>query len=134
MAEILLNCPKCGNKTTVRIGQVETSANLAWFRSWNCNNCGFTAEESGDEAPDDIREKLIEEGGTWILIIEKSLKKSSNLKLLKKALGLTIQDISRLQKDDSGKIIYGTKREIEFYQKQCREQGLELSMQLGDSH
>lgn len=126
MVNLLLPCPNCNNQANVRLGQVGRKGGLAWFRSWSCDNCGFRLEENGDEIPDEIREILINEEGSWALIIEETSKGASAFKILKDVMGLSLQDVAKLRKDESGCAFTGTKVEVDFYKRQCGNLGLEL--------
>lgn len=124
----LLPCPDCNKQANVKLGQVGRRDSLAWFRSWNCKNCGFNLEEGGDEIPNEFREILITEEGSWALIISEALKGASAFKTLKDVIGLSLQDVAKLRKDESGCVYIGTKAEADFYQRQCGQMGLELSV------
>ncbi|WP_152428710.1 hypothetical protein [Vibrio azureus] len=126
MADLLLSCPDCSKQACVKLGQVDRRNNLAWFRSWNCENCGLRIEEDGDETPNKIREILINEEGAWALILSEVSKKASAFKILRDVIGLSLQDVARLRKDKSGCVFIGTKEEVNFYQRKCGELGLEL--------
>lgn len=128
MADLLLPCPDCNKPACVKLGQVGRRESLAWFRSWNCKNCGFKLEENGDETPDEIREVLIKEDGIWTLAISESSKGAPAFKILKDVIGLSMHDIAKLRNDSSGCVFKGTKVEVEFYQGKCEELGLELSV------
>jgi hypothetical protein len=126
MVNIMLSCPDCNKLANINVGQIARRDCLVWFRSWNCENCGFSLEEGGEDTPEDIRKIMMCEEGSWVLTISEMSKGVSAYKILKEVLALSLQDVAKLRKDQSGCVYTGTKAEVNFYQRQCVELGLEL--------
>jgi len=119
-------CPECNSDADVKCGQTERPDEILWYRSWSCSSCGFQLEEDGDETPEEIREILIATDKGWLLTISESSRSASSFKVLKGVIGLSLKDISKIRKDIDGVILKGTKIEVSFYLRKCREQGLVL--------
>jgi ribosomal protein L7/L12 len=80
--------------------------------------------------PNEIRQKIIDEEGEWELIIDpaKLKNKAEALKVLRQALNLSIEEISKLFKNMPN-IISGTKIEIQWLRQLLSNKGIESSIE-----
>jgi len=127
VVNLVQTCPECSSDIDVKCGQNERPDEVLWYRSWSCSNCGFQLEEDGDETPEEIRAILIEAEKNWRLTIDEASRNASAFKIIKDVIGMSLKDISKIRKDSEGVVLRGTKVEISFYLRKCRELGLVLN-------
>ncbi len=79
-----------------------------------CPYCGTQIEEDGNDiTPAEIQKAILEQEGTWLLDIEETGERVILvLKILRKALNLSLYDAMKIKKTMPGKAIEGTKVEM----------------------
>ena len=117
-------CPHCGSGLKIQCGQVDRLEAVYWYRSWNCAQCNFQLEEDGDETPEETREALLVNEGTWMIILDKGSKNATAYKLVKTVLKLTMQEVLKLKNDPIDMIYKGTKVEVEHFQRKLSDADL----------
>lgn len=130
MADLEHQCDRCQKKVKASFGQATIDSRLRWYLSYSCNHCSSTVEmDDLGFPPDEIRQKIIDEEGEWILKIgvEKLKNKAKLLKILRKALDISIQEVSKRYKNYSN-IISGTKTEMQWLKQLLENEGIEASI------
>ncbi|WP_252243961.1 MULTISPECIES: hypothetical protein [unclassified Clostridium] len=113
MTKILKIC-SCGTTSLAEVGQSFINGKLRWYLSFRCPCCGKANEIDGmDDIPIEIRDAILQQEGEWGLVIEDSSKVSSVLKVLRRELNLSFNEIVRLKKSIPGIVLTGTKIEME---------------------
>lgn len=116
MAFIIKPCSNCKKSIKMYVGQYFNDENspVNWYISYSCPFCETEIEQ--DESgilPDEIKKAILAQEGTWILDVqEKERRAIIALKLIKKALNLSLDDAMKIKKSIPGEVIEGTKIEI----------------------
>lgn len=104
----------CGQSNLAEVGQSFASGKLSWYISFRCDKCGKAQEIDGtSEIPDEIRNDILNQEGTWELKIEDKSKLSLVLSILRRELNLSLHDIIKIKKAMAEVVITGTKVEME---------------------
>jgi large subunit ribosomal protein L7/L12 len=116
MAVIVQSCLKCKHPIKMYVGQhvLSESLRLTWYKSYSCPYCGTQIEEDGNDiTPAEIHKAILEQEGTWLLDIEETGERVILVvKILRKALNLSLYDAMKIKKTMPGKAIEGTKVEM----------------------
>lgn len=115
MTSIHTPCEQCERDAVVYVGQSINDGGLVWYASYCCPHCGFQLEEDGfDSPPDEIRRAILADEGEWTLIVHETGSRAIlALKVLRKALNLSLDDIAKLRKLIPGSASNGTRVEME---------------------
>lgn len=115
MTSIHTACEHCGRDAVVNASQSIFNERLVWHTSYSCPHCGFQLEEDGfDSPPDEIRRAILADEGEWTLIVhETSSRVILALKVLRKALNLSLDDVAKLRNLIPGSVSNGTRAEME---------------------
>jgi large subunit ribosomal protein L7/L12 len=130
MASIHTPCEHCGRDLVVNVGQSISDERLVWYASYYCPHCGFQLEEDGfDSPPDEIRRAILTDKGVWTLIVhETGSRVILVLKVLRKALNLSLDDAAKLRKLIPGCVSNGTQAEMEWLRILLSSEQLEASV------
>lgn len=124
--EVQVISEKCDHGGVVRIGQTIVSAQLRWYRSTSCPNCGRVEEDGIGFPPEELRGHLIKGGGYWD-VRANSANRSLVMKELKKILGLSNEKLP--QQIRRFPIVFrGTKTEAEWVMMQLNASCIESSV------
>lgn len=116
-AVISEQCQICHSEMTTSIGERVLGGELAWSTSSQCTRCGAAEEADGiGPLPDFLRECVLQQEGTWQLILESLGERvSRGLKALKDVFGLTYEELAEIRGNLPVVIHSGTKTEVIFY-------------------
>lgn len=133
MALIIKPCWDCKKEIKMYVGQhiFGVDLRLVWHRAYSCSNCGNQIEEDGyDLPPDEIREAILAQEGTWSLNIRDTDSYCANvvIKILREALKLSLFDAIKLKKKIPGKVIEGTKVEVNRLKQLLAKHGFQSSV------
>ncbi|AFY80208.1 hypothetical protein [Oscillatoria acuminata] len=131
MAVIVKPCFNCEHPINMYVGQqvFGTNLGLGWYKSYSCPYCGYEIEEDGnDTTPDEIQKAVLDQEGTWLLDIEETGERAIFVvKILRKALNLSVHDAIKIKKSMPGKAIEGTKFEMNRLKQLLERQGFQSS-------
>ncbi|MGB3511602.1 MAG: hypothetical protein WBA93_20665 [Microcoleaceae cyanobacterium] len=130
MALIIKRCSDCKKEIKIYVGQqiFGVDLQLVWHSSYSCSNCGTQIEEDGYDIPtDEIREAILAQEGTWSLNIRDidSYSATIVIKILRKTLKLSLSDAIKLKKKIPGKVMEGTKVEVNRLQQFLARHGFQ---------
>lgn len=130
MTSIHTPCEHCGRDLVVNVGQSIFDERLVWYASYCCSHCGLQVEEDGwDSPPDEIRRAILADKGEWTLMVHETGKRGILvLKILRKALNLSLDDVAKLRKFIPGCVSNGTRVEMEWLQILLSSEQLEASV------
>ncbi len=117
-------CPRCGATGAVGIGQSCVHGELRWYESTKCKQCGLHSEADGfGFPPEEIRNWLIKNEGTWLVKIDDVKSTVNAAKVLRRALLIDVKMALSLLRSESKVIYSGTKGESLWLQKLLEESG-----------
>jgi len=134
MISIHIPCEHCGSDLVVNAGQSISNRRLVWYRSYSCPDCGFQLEEDGfDSPPDEIRRVILADEGEWTLSVHETGSRAIlTLKVLRKALNLSLDDVAKLRKHIPGSVCDGTRVEMEWLRILLSSEQLQASVVSGE--
>ncbi len=108
-------CQSCERQITASVGQETIDGRILWYESYSCPYCGYRLEVDGkDDTPDDIREAILAEEGEWALdVLETGPQAILALKVLRDALGLSLNEAKEVKDKMPGIVAVGTQAEME---------------------
>lgn len=112
--KVSYHCDNCGNILVVRVGQYLIDNKIGWNASFTCPACKLWIEEDGvEEMPQEYRDIVIQNEGTWRLEIDDSKGKiPSILKILRKHFGLSMEEVINVKENISVILMTGTRTEM----------------------
>jgi len=126
MSKIKYNCASCGKSLNASVDQTVTEGCLKWYVSYQCQSCGAVVE--GDDIglpPEEIRELLIQNQGGWELRLDgREANRVIVARVLRKALGLSLTQVTSLTKSIPGILYFGTQVEVEWLAQALASQGI----------
>jgi hypothetical protein len=119
--EFLIPHEECGHGGTDRLGQTIVSNQLRWSRSISCPSCGHIEKDGVGLPPEELRDRLLKDGGRWKLVASGS-DKAAAIKVIRSALGLTGEAASAFRLFP---VLYvGARTEAEWLQAQMEASNL----------
>lgn len=125
MVIYILECPECGDHLKVSIGQAIYSDKLSWFRSCRCEQCGFSTEEDGFERDVELRNKILQSEGEFLLLVDNPENRSHALVESRQMLDITMSEVLQFRQIDSSCIASGTLVEMNWLCKRLKNNEIE---------
>ncbi len=127
MVKMKVRCPDCMKEISVHVGQAVSVGEIVWYRSYKCHHCGMAMEEDGggDDIPNSIRKEILKADGTWALYVKANQDVVKVYKVLRKEMGLTLSDISRIKKSFIDQIMTGTFVEMKYLKEKFSKENLD---------
>lgn len=128
-ATIPFDCPQCGRRIDYAVGESLYGTSYAWWVAYRCTGCGAAMEGDGKlPLPDDLRQVLLEQEGEWALhMAPVGAQTVASMRVLRKALGLSITETSKLRARWPGVVATGTRGEMGRLHRLLVAEGLECS-------
>ncbi len=83
----------------MQVGQRASSRGVVWYASYTCPHCGARIEEDdGEPTPDDVRQAILADEGTFELYAVSTADPMRFLKVMRDERKLTLEEISELRK------------------------------------
>lgn len=119
-------CPSCGTTTAVRVRQaVLWDDRLVWLWSIACTACGYTLEaDDGGVPPQGLRDVILEQEGTWEVVVTDESKRIGVALALEEALSLSGPEALRIAKAVPGVVFTGTHAEAEWARRRFARRGV----------
>jgi hypothetical protein len=129
--QYLWECDRCNREITANIGQSIIDSKLVWYLSYRCKSCNYAIElDDFGFLPTEIRQKVIQKESEWKLKVDsvESKSKVKIIKILRRALNLSIKDTSKLAKNFPH-MTRGTKVEMQWLQKLLVNENIQSSIE-----
>ena len=116
MSKITYNCTSCGKPLDAEVGQTAVRGHLKWYISYHCQNCDAVGEaDDMGIPPEEIRDLLIQKQGRWELRVDgRAANRVIIAKVLRRALGLSLAEVTHLMKSIPSLLYCGTQVEAEW--------------------
>lgn len=115
------------------VGQTFIDGRLRWYRSGvGANRIPFEEDGVG-LPPEDIRRRLIDEGGEWVVIVSEPVDKPAVVGVVRAAMQLNMAAAAKLLKSLPGVIYTGTKIEADWLRVQLLEVGAIVEIRRSES-
>lgn len=109
------NCWNCSKEIGIYVGQSVYDKELWWHEEYSCPYCG--SEISADDRgipPEEIRQAILGAEGRWNLNVQEAGSRAiAAAKLLRKVLGLSLNEAMVLKNKMPGSLFSGTKAEMD---------------------
>lgn len=118
LAFVLRKCDKCNSDIKFNFTQrIDSYNDISWCGGYRCTKCDDGVEIDGSGIIDDtLRNIILEQEGLWGLHLEKEIDKVEVIKIIRKALNLSIEEVKRIKNSIPGVIITGTNVEMKRLQ------------------
>jgi len=126
LASIQETCDKCNSEVKFYFTQrIDSYNGLSWSGSFKCAKCNNSIEVDGiGELDDFLRDSIIEQEGLWGLQFGIVLDKVNAVRIIRKALNLTIEEVKKIKNRIPGIAIKGTNVEMQRLQLLLRIEGI----------
>jgi len=129
MSKIKYNCgycSSCGKSVRASVDQTIIEGCLKWYVSYQCQSCGAVVEADDiGLPPEEIREFLIQNQGRWELRLDgREANRVIVARVLRKALVLSLTEVTNLTKSIPGTLYLGTQVEVEWLAQVLASQGI----------
>lgn len=123
--------PDCGRPASAILSQRDHDGRLVWGLSVRCDvHSNHAIEVDGWGLPDhDIRDQVLDDEGPYELVLAGNLEIVRALRSLQTTLDLDLTTISLLRKRIPGRVLSGTRSEIEWLVDRLQTNGVAASVE-----
>ena len=109
------NCWDCNRKIKISVGQSVYDKELYWHAEYSCPYCdSATSADYGGIPPEEIRQAILGAEGRWNLNVQEAGSRAIAVaKVLRKVLGLSLNEAMELKNKMPGLLFSGTKAEMD---------------------
>jgi hypothetical protein len=129
VTKIQIDCPQCGNTCDTTIYQRITNGNLTWSAASICEQNHVVEMDGSGLLPLDLRASVLSMEGSYELILEKSDEAMRAFRKMRQTLNLPLSTRILLTKNASGRVVSGTKVEMDWLADILHQEGIAVSVE-----